>query len=260
LLNKAYNIIEEQLNTELSKRNFKLDKINNLSSIFSNGEVKYKLEYNENNKKFILSICSSSDENYKNISVWLFDPQNDSEREAKSIANDFLDSVSVAKKVKNLKKASKKSTESNSDFLFMANRFATVFPELKEDIKYEKENFETFRGITFTREKILPLLLEVVNSGQPADKFKKLCSTLNNLYDNGNLDVRSCVTIVILNSIPENNEKTFEKLEKNLSNDLLNAWSAAKKYKNKKVKPEKIKKRKSFFEKALQNSQLNSNQ
>ena len=84
LLNKAFNIIEEQLNTELSKRNFKLDKINNLSSTFSNGDVRYKIEYNETSKKFILSL-STSDGNYKNISVWLFDPQNDSEKEAKSI-------------------------------------------------------------------------------------------------------------------------------------------------------------------------------
>lgn len=258
MLNKAFNIIEEQLNTELSKRNFKLDKVNNLSSTFSNGDVKYKIEYDENNKKFILSL-STSDENYKNISVWLFEPKDDSEKEAKSIANDFVDSISVSKKMKNGRKANKKSEESNSDLLFMANRFATIFPELKEDIKFEKENFETFRGITFTREKILPLFLGVVNSGQPADKFKKICSTLNNLYDNGNFDVRSCVTIVILNSIPENNKKILEKLEKNLSDDLLNAWNAAKKYKSKKVKPEKIKKRKSFFEKALQNSQINSN-
>lgn len=256
LLNKAFNIVEEQLNTELSKRDFKLEK-NNLSSVFSNGEVKYKLEYNENSKKFILSFCNCSDENYKNISVWLFDPKNDSEKEAKSIANDFVESISVSKKNKNIRKANKKSIESNSDLLFLANRFATVFPELKEDIKFEKENFETFRGITFTREKILPLFLELINSGAPADKFKKVCSTLNNLYDNGNLDVRSCVTIVILNSVPEDNKKAFEKLEKNLSSDLLNAWNAAKKYKNKKVKPEKVKKRKSFFEKALQNSQFN---
>ena len=70
MLNKAFNIIEEQLNTELSKRNFKLDKINNLSSTFSNDDIKYKIEYDETNKKFILSFNNNPDGNYKNISVW----------------------------------------------------------------------------------------------------------------------------------------------------------------------------------------------
>ena len=76
-----------------------------------------------------------------------------------------------------------------------------------------------------------------------------------NLYDNGNLDTRACITIVILNSVCDCSEKAIEKLQKNLSEDLNHAWKAAKKYKGKKVKPEKRKTKKSFFEKALENTQ-----
>ncbi|MBR1779450.1 MAG: hypothetical protein IJ758_03000 [Clostridia bacterium] len=258
MLNRAFNIVEEQLNNELAKRNFTLKKTGDFSCVFSNDEVKYKLEYDKEEKKVVLSLSGGkADDDYKPISVWLFDPENDSEKEARSIANDFTESVSVNRKMKTVKKANKKAENSNSDLLFMANRFATIFPELKNDIKFERENYATFRGVTFAREKILPLLIDVMKTGKPEDKFKKVCSTLNNLYDNGNMDTRACVTMVILNSIEESDKGVIERVSEKLSEDLLNAWNAAKKYKNKKVKPERIKK-KSFFEKIFQNSQYNS--
>lgn len=256
LLNKAFSIIEEKLSETLSSKGFTAKKNNDLTTTFSDNNVNYKLEYNENSKKFILSFAGENSDNYKSISVWLFDPESDTEKEAKSIANDFSDYFNGSKNDLKIKKSSKKSDEdSTAGLMFMVNRFATIFPEVKEDIKLEKNSFESFRAINFTKEKILPLILSLVETGKPGDKYKKLCSTLNNLYDNGNLDTRACITIVILNSVCDCSEKTIEKLQKNLSEDLNHAWKAAKKYKGKKVKPEKRKTKKSFFEKALENTQ-----
>ena len=172
------------------------------------------------------------------LKISLAEDENDSEKEARSIANDFTESVSVNRKMKTVKKANKKAENSNSDLLFMANRFATIFPELKNDIKFERENYATFRGVTFAREKILPLLIDVMKTGKPEDKFKKVCSSFG-IYN------------------PDFDKGVIERVSEKLSEDLLNAWNAAKKYKNKKVKPERIKK-KSFFEKIFQNSQYNS--
>jgi hypothetical protein len=58
-------------------------------------------------------------------------------------------------------------------------------------------------------------------------------------YKSGDLDVRAVITIIILNSIET--EKAENSLRNNINDDLKKAWDAAKKVKNKKVKPEKIK-------------------
>ncbi len=253
---KAFNEIEKKLNENLSKKGFHLDKIDNLSSVFSNNRTKYKIEYSNSSKKFTLSSCpvtENVDGDYKSISVWLFDPENDTEKEVKSIAEDFLESVNSSKNIARSKKSSKKSDETaNVDLIFLINRLATVFPEIKDEIKTEKESFESFRGVTFIREKILPYILELVNAGKPKDTFKKLCSTLSNLYESGNLDVRSVITIVILNSVSD--ETASKRLRESLSENLVKAWDVAKKFRNRKVRPERRKKRKTFFEKTLENT------
>ena len=39
------------------------------------------------------------------------------------------------------------------DPLFFCNRLVNVFPSLKDDIRFEKEHYPSFRGVTFAREK-----------------------------------------------------------------------------------------------------------
>ena len=51
-------------------------------------------------------------------------------------------------------KKKKKSDEGNVDPLFFCNRLVNVFPSLKDDIRFEKEHYPSFRGVTFAREKI----------------------------------------------------------------------------------------------------------
>ena len=74
-----------------------------------------------------------------------------------------------------------------------------------------------------------------------AGELKKLGNILSAKYVNGDADTRSIITIVILNSIPEADEA---KIEEYLSDDLKKAFSYAKKFRGKKVKPEKEKKKK----------------
>ena len=70
MLNKAFSIIEEKLSETLSFKGFIAKKNNDLTTTFSDNNVNYKLEYNENSKKFILSFAGENSDNYKTISVW----------------------------------------------------------------------------------------------------------------------------------------------------------------------------------------------
>ena len=148
------------------------------------------------------SIDDLIEDDFKQISVWLFDPNENTEKEAKSIANDFIETLSVNKNKPNNKKnykSNNQSSNSDHDLLFFINRLATIFPELKDDIKYEKENFSEFREVKFCREKVLHLIKNLLRENTQKDKIKKLCNLFNNSYEDGNLDVRACITIVFLN-------------------------------------------------------------
>jgi hypothetical protein len=60
------------------------------------------------------------------------------------------------------------------------------------------------------------------------------------MYVSGDLDVRSIITIVLLNGL---SERAVEALKPNFSQELAKAHKSALKMKGKKVKPEKKKKR-----------------
>lgn len=250
----AFNIVENKLGEYFLKNNFTKKNLGDCSTAFFNNEKTYKLEYLFDKKQFKLLYAEKSiddliEDDFKQISVWLFDPSENTEKEAKSIANDFIETLSVNKNKPNNKKnykSNNQSSNSDHDLLFFINRLATIFPELKDDIKYEKENFSEFREVKFCREKVLHLIKNLLRENTQKDKIKKLCNLFNNSYEDGNLDVRACITIVFLNYIED--EKSIKILKNGLNDELNLAWNAALKYKGKKVKPEKAKKKTNLFE------------
>lgn len=201
----------------------------------------------DRNKKVII-LEAVSEDSRKILSTWMFDEENISQRDLKLIISDFSGIISQKPK-KEFKQTKKKSSKGENGMtgLFFANRMVNIFPEIKDDIKEEKENYSEFRAVKFTKEIILPKINELLatkKSGSP--EVKKLGKLLSDLYSSAGIDVRSIITMAILNNI-ENEEC----LRNNLSDELKTAWNFAKKYKGKKVKPEKEKK-KSWMSKALE--------
>lgn len=253
MISKAFKIVEEKLENYFSSINFKSRKVDDLTVIFFNGDKSYKVEYLSNEKQFKLLYANDDnnnldDKDFKILSAWLFDCETDSEKEAKSIANDFIETLTSYNKSSAIKKSVSKEEKKldANDIMFFINRLATIFPELKDDIKFEKENYESFRPITFCKEKVLPHVSGLINNVNEKDKLNKLCNIFNNFYENGDLDVRSTITIIFLNSI--NNESSRKIVQDMISKDLNLAWKAAMKYKNKEVTPEKVRKKASLFE------------
>lgn len=150
-------------------------------------------------------------------------------------------------------KKKKSDDENNANPLFLMNRIANIFPELKDAVLEEKENYENFRGVTFAREKAMPFVKETLTSGMPKDKFKKLCTVFSNLYASGDLDTKAIITIVFLNSIDDTTAR--ENIENTVSEELKAAMKEAFKLKGKKIKPEKIKKKSTFISDTLSAAQ-----
>ena len=259
LINKAFKIIDEKLSEILIKNGF--NKINNIENtiLFVKESDGYKIRFDETKNKFELFECSLENNEVtseKNLATWLFDPQNDTEREAIDIAADFAETLGAVNKCANkkiVKKRKKSDDENNTNPLFLMNRIANIFPELKDAAMEEKENYENFRGVTFAREKAMPFVKETLTSGNPKDKFKKLCTVFSNLYASGDLDTKAIITIVFLNAVDDTTAR--ENIENMVSKDLKSAMKEAFKLKGKKIKPEKIKKKRTFISDTLNAAQ-----
>ena len=256
MINKALKIIDECLAEALTKQGFtKVSATENLL-LFTEGEAGYKVFFDADKNKFELLECCLDGDNItseKVLSTWLFDPQNDTEKEVKDVAADFAETLggavgSVGKKTLG-KKKKKADEENNTNPLFLMNRIASIFPELKEAVQEEKNSYEDFRAVTFAKEKALPLMKETLTLGAPKDKFKKLCTVFSNLYTSGDLDTRSIITIVFLNAIDE--PAARERISGTVSDELKSAMKEAFKLKGKKIKPEKIKRKNTFISDTL---------
>ncbi len=211
----------------------------------------FQIQYDEKSKQVKLNLLDKDKSFLRNVSSWLFDSETVSKKDLDFISKDFVGTIAGKDKVKSLKskKKQKNQDESKVTGLFFANRMVNIFPELKEEIQAEKENYEEFRSATFAKEHILPKICELLKSESEKSRIDKFAKLMSDLYKNGTLDARAIITIVILNNIED--EKSVEHLKTVISEELLKAWNAALKYKGKKVKPEKPKK-KSLLSKAME--------
>ncbi len=247
-IKNAFAIITDKVADALKPQGFTREKVSStdteLVTLFTGESVAYSVIYYVDKMHVVLRSCTMTedgpDNEWKSIATWMFNPETDTDKEAESIGNDFSEAVSTTVAVKRVKQTKKKksSDEGNADPLFLCKRFVTYFPELKAEIKDEQDNYESFRAIYFIRTHVISRINDMLTRGTKGEisKFAQMISTQ---YTNGDMDTRSIITMVILNSI---DEKHIDKFEPLLSEELQKAWKFAKKMKGKKVRPEKIKK------------------
>lgn len=251
MLDKAFELIASKVEKTLSSQGFTRQKVtsdndNELTALYVSENTAYSVVYYKDKTYVVLSSCPMTEDGpsnkWKKASTWIFDPETHNMSDAESIARDFceiLTSASVIKRAKQQKKI-KKEDEGNADPMFLAKRFVALFPELRAEIKEESETYFPFRGVMFTRDKLLPKISAFLPRATQQE-IDKVSSILSTQYKNGDMDTRSIITIVILNGVDPQYE---EALKKEMSEDLKKAWDGAKRFKNKKVKPEKPKKKK----------------
>lgn len=243
-LNKAFGLITEKVGTALKEQNFSKEKVagtdKELVSLFTSEAIAYSVVYYMDKMHVVLRSCAMNedgpDNNWNTMATWMFNPETDGVREAESIANDFVETVSATAVVKRVKQAKKKKgDDGNADPLFLCKRFVTYFPELKDTVRSEQEDYEQFRGVHFIRTYVVDKVNNLIAKGTKGE-ISKLAQMISTQYSNGDKDTRSIITIVLLNSLDEKNMEKFAPL---LSEELQKAWSYAVKLKGKKVKPEK---------------------
>lgn len=216
-------------------------------AVFAGDETAYSILYRVKQKRFELRTCGMTDDGpsgkWKSVSMWLFDPETDSTDQAQSIADDFTESIAGPKRTAAMartKKKRRKDDDSNVDPVFFLNRFVGVFPELKDEMNEERGKYGDIRAVTFTRDKLLPKIEALCFAGTDSEAIGRCCTLLNEMYLSGDLDVRSIITIVVLNGL---SEKSIETLKPLFTQEMAKGFRSGIKMKGKKVKPEKKKKR-----------------
>lgn len=259
MIDTAFDIVCTKVENALTKQGFARQTVSNTNNdekvaLFTSEGIAYTVVYFYEKKHMVLRSCGMTDEGpdneWKTAATWMFDPEVDTEKEAGSIGNDFAETVSAPVRAKiNKTKKKKKTEEGNADPLFLAKRFMAVFPELRDEIKTEVDSYEDFRGVTFARASIVPKVNNLLARSSAPD-IQKLAGVLNLQYDNGDMDTRSIITIVILNSVDSKEKENI--LMPQLSDSLQKAWKSAMKMKGKNIKPEKRKVKKPSMMERLQ--------
>ena len=209
-IQSAFDLVADKVEKALAEQDYKRQNVDSqndkeITALYTSEDTAYNIVYYKAKMRMVLRQCEMSgaepDNNWKSVATWLFDPEVDTEKEADNIASDFIETIQGPKQqaITQTRKKKKKDNDGNVDSLFLANRMVNYFPELKEDIAYEKLHYANFRGITFAKEKILPLFKQYV-ANEGANNLGKLSKSLNDIYNMGDLDVKGIISYILFNS------------------------------------------------------------
>ncbi len=246
---QAFDLITEKVGEELAKTGYTRQKVaagddKELVSLFTGENVAYAVAYIKDRQQMVLRSCAMTedgpDNDWKTLSTWLYDDVVSTQKDAESIANDFCEGVSgtvAIRRSKQAKQKKKKSDDGTADPHFLAKRFITYFPELKDEIRAEEDGYDPFRGATFAKEHIAPRLVEFIKTANEKET-EKMAGLFNLQYSNGDSDTRAVLTAVLINSLEDSE---YEKLAEYLNDETALAAKSIRKYKGREVKPEKVK-------------------
>ena len=130
---KAFDYIVGKVEEELVKQNYTKQKVvaendNELVSLFTSAALAYSVVYYKDKEQMVLRSCTMTDEGpdneWKTLATWLYDETVGTQKDADSIANDFIEGVSGAlaiKRAKQVKQKKKKDADGTADPKFLAS-------------------------------------------------------------------------------------------------------------------------------------------
>ena len=234
-INEALGQIHKVLNDfcSLNDMQFRFDKQTMLSSalpIEQKGEKYYMymdgkagtaiVEYNAEDQKIKLSGSSEQNaaiEDCTQLSLWLLEPSVHDEKDVKSIANDFLETmennfagkkqkdISKVKIPKAVSKNQAKSGVASYDAQTLCNRFVMIYPEYKDALKQNLLDYDELLAADFSEKYIAPKMLDVLNGGNEKEQ-KKFFMMLSDVYEDGLNEVQDLIAVVIMSKMDNNPE------------------------------------------------------
>lgn len=216
-------------------------------AVITDGKANAKIVYSPDVNRFFLfrGEANCADGDYTELQSYFFEPTGDNAsdtREAGSVANEFSETFGGPAPMNVIpdasRKASKKDRESDeSSAVFFVNRIPGILPECREPLLMHKEYFEILLPNKFCDEVVVSAVARLLSDKTRKPQAEQFFAFLNKMYDSGDMDVKSIITMTILNSIT--GQERIEYVETLLSDNLKKSWKSARKFIGKEVKPEK---------------------
>lgn len=220
LLSEAFNVIDKNL-TEINKGlGFKKVTEAEDALLYTGEQGNYKIRYDKESDVLAFEVAydgAPETAEYSTISKTLFELEQADEREARSASNEMLDEVErlfkVNKKVdldkvkmpKSVSRSKAKRGTVNYDVDSLANRFGTIYPDLKDEIKRNVLAYGEFLPETFFMEHGNARVLEVIKNGSEAER-KKLFKMLGEVFEDGTNEVQDIIAVTILGEMKNDPE------------------------------------------------------
>lgn len=207
---KAFQKNLDSVNSELGFSKVNSADENALVYDGEKGIYRVLLDSQKNIMTFECSYENKGDEtDFKTISQSLFDVQNANDNDLKSATNEIADELTrlfkVRKKVEldkvKMPKAVSRTKAKNGSISYdsdsLANRFGTLYPEMKDIIKVNLVTYGEFLPETFFIEYGTPKVLDIIKNGTAAEQ-KKLFKMLNEVFEDGTNEVQDIIAVTIL--------------------------------------------------------------
>ncbi len=228
-LAEVFRILEKNLESINDELLFKKKNESDNCISFAGDNGIYRLVFDSSSKIMSFECAYENTDNaeFKTLSRSLFDTETYNERDAKSFAGEIRDELETLfksrkkvdlDKVKMPKAVSRTKAKNgiiSYDSDSLANRFGTLYPELKGDIKANIAKYGEFLPETFFTEIGTAKVLDVIANGTEAEK-KKLFKMLNDVYEDGTNEVQDIIGVTILGEM-KNDIKMMEVADKYMS-------------------------------------------
>lgn len=222
-----------------------------------------------------LSLLSSDDgEEFKELELSLLEPNSADDKDIKYIINEYQDTIrqkfskkqraaAKSKLPTPVSKSAAKSGALSYDANTLANRFTTIYPELREEYRLNIERYGEFLAEDFFLNYGNAKVIETIRQNDK-QKMKKLFNLLNDIYEDGTNETQSLIAVTILGEM-HNEPQLLENAEEYMSETMSETVVEVNKYlasfkgtRDKKkllnppaYKPKKAKKEKSMFRQQL---------
>lgn len=225
----VFRIIEKQLESSNEELGFRKSAEDETGITFSGEKGMYRVVYDQLNNimAFECAYDNSDNAEFNTISRSLFDTKTYNERDAKSLANEINDEISSmfkSRKKVNLDKVKMPKAVSRTkakngvisyDTDSLANRFGTLYPEMKDLIKQNIVDYGEFLPETFFTQIGSSKVIDIIANGSETDQ-KKLFRMLNEVYEDGTNEVQDIIGVTILGEM-KNDPKLMAVADKYMS-------------------------------------------
>ena len=208
-LTDAFNGIIKQLEKTNEELGFKISEKTDNSVVFKGDRGIYRMVYDDKNTILSFDCAYEEGENGTEFNI--------DDRDIKSAANEARDEIEQlfnARKKVNLDKVKMPKAVSRGkakngivsyDVDTLANRFATLYPELKDDIRLNIATYGEFLPETFFMEMGNAKVLDIIKNGTAAEQ-KKLFKNLGDIFEDGTNEVQDIIAVTILGEMKNDPE------------------------------------------------------